>query len=78
MYVALSRVISLNGLYLTGEYKSSATKADPRAIHEYERMRDESVATPNANCGMLTDNSLTIIFVKRQIIAKTCYRYQSF
>ena len=33
MYVALSRVTSLNGLYLTGEYKSSAIKADPRAIH---------------------------------------------
>ena len=60
MYVALSRVTSLNGLYLTGEYKSSAIKADPRAIHEYERMRDESVITPNANCGMLTNNSLTI------------------
>ena len=60
MYVALSRVTSLNGLYLIGEYKSSAIKADPRAIHEYERMRDESVITPNANCGMLTDNSLTI------------------
>ena len=60
MYVAVSRVTYLNGLYLTGEYKSSAIKADPRAIHEYERMREESVITPNADCRMLVDNSLTI------------------
>ena len=58
MYVALSRVTSLNGLYLTGVYKSSAIKADPRAIHEYERMREESVIAPNADCIMLADNSL--------------------
>ena len=30
MYVALNRVTSLNGLFLTGEYKSTAIKADPR------------------------------------------------
>ena len=53
MYVALSRVTSLNGLYLTGEYKPSAIKADPRAVHEYERMREESIITPNADCRML-------------------------
>ena len=70
MYVALSRVTSLNGLYLSGEYKSSAIKADPRAIHEYERMRDESVITPNANCGMLTDNSLTITLLNVRSLPK--------
>ena len=53
----------MNGLYLSGYYKSSAIKADPRAIHEYERMRDESVITPNECCGMLTENSLTIILL---------------
>ena len=37
IYEALSGVTSLNELYLTCEYKSSATKAYPRAIHEYER-----------------------------------------
>ena len=60
MCVALSRVTSLNGLYVTGEYESSAIKAGPRAIHEYERMREESVITPNADFRMLADNSLTI------------------
>ena len=41
MYVALSRVTSLNGLFLTGEYKSGAIKSDPRALQEYERMRKD-------------------------------------
>ena len=41
MYVALCRVTSLNGLFLTGQYKSSAIKADPRALQEYDRMRKE-------------------------------------
>ena len=70
MYVALSRVTSLNGHYLTGEYKSSANKANPRAIHEYERMRDKSVIIPNANCGMLADNSLTITLLNVRLFPK--------
>ena len=40
MYVALSRVTSLDGLYLTGEYNASAIKADPRATIEYNNMRE--------------------------------------
>ena len=43
MYVTLSRVTSLNGLFLTGQYNSSAIKADPRALQEYDRMRRECV-----------------------------------
>ena len=70
MYVALSRVTSLNGLYLTGEYKSSAIKADPRAIHEYDRMREESFITPNADCRMLAYNSLTITLLNIRSIPK--------
>ena len=41
MYVALSRVTSLDGLFLTGEFKSSAIKSDPRAFQEYEHMTKE-------------------------------------
>ena len=41
MYVALSRVTSLDGLYLIGEYNSYAIKADPRATIEYETMRKD-------------------------------------
>ena len=41
MYVALSRVTSLNGLYLIGEFNLSYIRADPSAIFEYHRMRNE-------------------------------------
>ena len=52
MYVALSIVTSLNGLYLIGEFNLSYIGADPRAIYEYHRMRNEK----NSN------NQYTIIF----------------
>ena len=38
IYVALSRITSLDGLYLIGEYHFSAITADPRATIEYEIM----------------------------------------
>ena len=38
MYVTLSRVMSLRGLHLTGEFKAAAITSDPRAIQEYPRM----------------------------------------
>ena len=41
IYVALSRVASLNGLYLTGEYKRTAIKADPKATDEYNLLREQ-------------------------------------
>ena len=59
MYVALSRVTSLSGLCLIGEYKSSAIKADPRASNEYERMRRECVVQPLHN-SELSDATLTV------------------
>ena len=41
MYVALSRVTSIDNLYLIGSFTLSVIKADPRAIHEYQRLRNE-------------------------------------
>lgn len=35
MYVALSRVPSLRGIHLTGEFKAAAIRSYPRAIQEY-------------------------------------------
>ena len=46
MYVALSRVTSLDGLYLTGEYNDSAIKADARATIEYNNMRENYAMKP--------------------------------
>ena len=40
MYVALSRVTSIEGLFLIGTYKDSAIVVDQRVIAEYERLRN--------------------------------------
>ena len=40
MYVALSRVMSLREIHLTGEFKAAVIWSDPRAIQEYHRMKD--------------------------------------
>ena len=42
IYVALSRVTSLEGLYITGSVSAAAMKANPQAMEEYNRMRLES------------------------------------
>ena len=42
MYVALSRVRSLPALTITRTITAIVIKVDPRAIHEYERMRLKS------------------------------------
>ena len=42
LYVALSRVTSLNGLYLIGSYNKNAIIADRSVVDEYERLRNES------------------------------------
>ena len=42
IYVALSRVISFNGLYIVGVFSGNVIRADPRALQEYKRMRLES------------------------------------
>ncbi|XP_057297639.1 uncharacterized protein LOC130628671 [Hydractinia symbiolongicarpus] len=59
MYVALSRVTSTEGMYLTGLYKSSAIKADPSVTDEYERLRTENILNP-VECIDQTENSITI------------------
>ena len=41
MYVPSSRVIPFDNLYLVGSFILSAIKADPKAIHEYQKLRNE-------------------------------------
>ena len=60
MYVSLSRMTSFNGMLLTGEYKSNAIKADPRAINEHERSREHNVIKPIADCGIFSDTSFIV------------------
>ena len=46
MYVALSRVTNMDGLYLTGTYNLNAIKVNTNASHEYERLQFESPFIP--------------------------------
>ena len=52
IYVALSRVTSLNGLHILGEIQSKHIKANPKVNTEYERLRTSSsaiVTSPTEN-----------------------------
>ena len=73
MYVPLSRVTSLSGLYLIGEFNLSYIRPDPRTIYEHHKMRNEkkieTVDTPLSS----DKKNIYISSFKYQIIPKTCY-----
>ena len=69
MYVALSRVTSFDGLYLTSKYKSSAIKADQRALQEYERMRTECTLEPLHNVKTM-DGTLVITLLNTRSLCR--------
>lgn len=56
IYVALSRVTSLNGLFLIGSYNGKAIQSDPRAKCEYQLLRDKYAMQSVKNC---STNSLS-------------------
>ena len=45
IYVALSRITSINELYLIGKYTTAALKVNESAKKEYEKLRTESSST---------------------------------
>jgi len=59
MYVALSRVTTLEGLYLTGNFKKSAIKVDTRATEQYNQMREHSKLKSMDSC-KVSDNSIIV------------------
>ena len=82
MYVAFSRVTSLDNLYLIGSFTLSAIKADTRAIHEYQRLQNERLlSTLTTLC--TSGNSLKIALLNTRWlnkhgfdISKTIYYYR--
>ena len=60
MYVALSRVTSLDGLNLIGTFDKSAIKVDTRATQEYSKMRKYSMLKAVETIGPATDGTLII------------------
>ncbi|XP_057290232.1 uncharacterized protein LOC130612916 [Hydractinia symbiolongicarpus] len=59
IYVALSRVTSLEGLYLTGTFSRSAIKSDTRATKQYNYMRAHSKLTLK-DTGVISGNSIIV------------------
>ena len=70
MYVALSRVTSLNGLFLIDDYSRSAIRADPKAAREYEILRQEYPVEPIEDCDLVSDSTLTITLLNTRSLRK--------
>ncbi|XP_057299887.1 uncharacterized protein LOC130630416 [Hydractinia symbiolongicarpus] len=69
MYVALSRVTAMKGLHFIREYKSPAILADPKAILEYETLRNNYIMTPiNRLCK--DESLLTVILLNVRSLKK--------
>lgn len=59
MYVALSRVTSLNGLFLTGRFERKLIKVDKNATAQYVHMKQNSSVKSVEDKCPLKDTSLT-------------------
>ena len=75
VYVALSRVSSLEGLYLTGNFKESAVVAS-RAVHEeYERLRRNENILPTIEYYKNTDSTLLVTLLNVRSLMKHSVDY---
>ena len=72
MYVALSRITNMDGLYLTGTYNLNATKVNTNASHEYERLQLESPFIPTETVST-SHHRLVFVFIKLSVFEKTCH-----
>lgn len=52
MYVALGRIKSLEGLFLTGYFQQNAIKANVEATGKYVRLNNEILFVPQATSTM--------------------------
>ena len=69
MYTALSRVTTYNGLFLTGEFKKSAIKANVGAEKEYERLRKDNIFD-SIEKYLVSNDSLTLVLLNSRSLAK--------
>ena len=69
MYVVLSRVASLDGLFLTGKYNRNVIKADQKATEEYQILRDKYPFKPLTCFQLNTDNLIITLLNTRSLIA---------
>ena len=70
IYVALSRVTSLDGLYLTVSYNRKALKVDQRATEQYEYMRQTCQFHRVEDDCSISDNSLVVTLLNVRSLRK--------
>ena len=69
VYVALSRVTTLQGLYLTGSFKSKEIRCDSRATEEYNYMRENLSLETKFDQGII-DNEFKISLLNVRSLKK--------
>jgi len=69
MYVALSRVTNINGLFLIGEFTEKAIRVNTKADTEYERLRKESAFQPLEDLDIVP-HSITITLLNTRSLRK--------
>ena len=69
MYTALSRVTTYDGLFLTGEFKKSAIRANIGAEKEYERLRRDNIFDSMEKY-LVSSDSLTLVLLNTRSLAK--------
>ena len=69
MYVALSRVTNINGLYLIGEFSEKAIRINRKADAEYERLRNENIFQAIKDFD-IAPHSITITLVNTRSLRK--------
>ena len=68
MYVALSRVTSIDNLFLIGKYNHNVLKVNESAVAEYNRLRENRFDTINTN--YVGCNSLTVSLLNTQSLKR--------
>jgi len=72
MYVALSRVTSLDGLYLIGNFSASAIRSSEKAEKEYQRFRSrENLLEPLLSCIPTEENLVLTMLNIRSLRPKS-------
>ena len=67
LYVALSRVESLDGLYVSGKFRKKAIHADKFALREYERLRTEASIVPIQRFALVPTNFIISLLNVRSL-----------
>ena len=70
IYVALSRVTTLDGLTLVGIFDKTAVRVDSRATEEYNFMRENCKYNPVEEIGKLSNDSLIVTLLNIRSLGK--------